>query len=42
MIKRIIKAAIRRLRGQSSEDIKKEWLIQHGLRLGLCVPNPGT
>ena len=34
MIKHIIKAVIRRLKGQSSDDVKKEWLVQHGLRLG--------
>lgn len=34
MIKRIIKAILRRLRGQSSADVQKEWLLQHGLRIG--------
>lgn len=34
MIKRIFKAVIRRLKGQSSTDVRKEWLIQHGLRIG--------
>ena len=34
MIKRMIKAILRRLKGQSADDVKKEWLLQHGLRMG--------
>lgn len=34
MFKRIIKAIIRCLKGQSSTDVHKEWLLQHGLRIG--------
>lgn len=34
MIKRIFKAVVRRLKGQSAEDVKREWLLQHGLRIG--------
>lgn len=34
MFKRIIKAIIRRLKGQSDTDVHKEWLLQHGLRIG--------
>lgn len=34
MIKRIFRAILRRLRGQSADDVKKEWLINHGLRIG--------
>lgn len=34
MIKRIIRAVIRRIKGQSADDVKKEWLLQHGLRIG--------
>lgn len=34
MFTRIIKAIIRRLKGQSATDVHKEWLLQHGLRIG--------
>lgn len=34
MIRRLFKAIIRCLKGQSAEDVKREWLVQHGLRLG--------
>ena len=34
MIKRIFKAVMRRLKGQSAVDVHKEWLLQHGLRIG--------
>lgn len=34
MIVRIIKAIIRRIKGQSSADIQKEWLLRHGLHIG--------
>lgn len=34
MIKRIAKAILCRLRGQSPADVQKEWLLQHGLRIG--------
>ena len=34
MIKRIFKAILRRLKGQSSADVQKEWLLAHGLRIG--------
>lgn len=34
MLKRIFRAIMRQLKGQSSEDVKKEWLISHGLRIG--------
>ena len=34
MIKRIFRAIRRRLKGQSIDDVTKEWLIQHGLRIG--------
>ena len=34
MIKRIIKGLKRRLKGQSIADAEKEWLIEHGLRIG--------
>lgn len=34
MIKRIFKAVMRRIKGQSADDVKKEWLLQHGLRIG--------
>ncbi|MBQ8830082.1 MAG: acyltransferase [Oscillospiraceae bacterium] len=34
MIKRIFKAVIRRLKGQSEEDAQKEWLLKHGLHIG--------
>lgn len=37
MIRRIFKAILRRVKGQSAEDIKKEWLTQHGLRIGKKV-----
>jgi len=37
MIKRIFKAIIRRLKGQSSTDAHKEWLIKHGMRIGAKV-----
>ena len=34
MIKRIIRGLTRRLKGQSIADAEKEWLIEHGLRIG--------
>lgn len=34
MIKRILKAIVRRLKGQSADDVKKEWLLAHGMRIG--------
>ena len=34
MIGRIYRAILHRLRGQSGDDVKKEWLISHGLRIG--------
>lgn len=30
----MIKGIIRRLKGQSSTDVHREWLLQHGLRIG--------
>lgn len=39
MIKRIFRAIKRRLKGQSADDTKREWLIQHGLRVGEKVDN---
>ena len=38
MFKRIIKAIIRRLKRQSATDVHKEWLLQHGLRIGPAAP----
>ena len=37
MIKRIWRAVKRRLKGQAADEQKKEWLIQHGLRIGQKV-----
>ena len=34
MIKKIFKAVMWRIKGQSADDVKKEWLLQHGLRIG--------
>ena len=34
MIRRICKAILRRLQGKSSTDMRKEWLLAHGLRIG--------
>lgn len=34
MIKRIYKAIVRRLKGQSPTDAHREWLLAHGLRVG--------